>query len=170
LFDGIITSPPYLNAIDYMRGHKFSLVWLGYSISSLRNIRTSTIGSEKKISPDVLEKYKSFVIDVKFNLMPSMIRRYFFDLYEHLSESYRVLKPGCFASYVIGNSNIKGNIIYNNALLKQAAQFVGFKFISEDCRELPSNRRYMPINAGNSVISNRIKTEYVISFNKPIQK
>lgn len=31
--DSIITSPPYLNALDYMRGHKLSLVWLGYKIS-----------------------------------------------------------------------------------------------------------------------------------------
>lgn len=26
--DYVITSPPYLNAIDYLRGHKFSLVWI----------------------------------------------------------------------------------------------------------------------------------------------
>jgi hypothetical protein len=32
--DMVITSPPYLNAIDYIRGHKFSLVWMGYSINS----------------------------------------------------------------------------------------------------------------------------------------
>ena len=34
--DLIVTSPPYAsNAIDYMRAHKFSLVWLGYSIDEL---------------------------------------------------------------------------------------------------------------------------------------
>jgi len=34
--DLIITSPPYAsNAIDYMRAHKFSLVWFGYTIDSL---------------------------------------------------------------------------------------------------------------------------------------
>src|SRR5205807_10007991 len=27
--DIVITSPPYLNAIDYVRGHKFSLIWMG---------------------------------------------------------------------------------------------------------------------------------------------
>jgi DNA modification methylase len=168
-FDAIITSPPYLNAIDYIRGHKFSLVWLGYPISTLRDISTNTIGAEKKISSDVLERYKPLLANLKFDLTPSMIQRYFFDLYEHLSESFRVLKPGGDASYVIGNSNIKGNIIYNNILLKRAAQFVGFEFISESSRELPSYRRYMPINAGDSVISNRMKTEYVISFNKPMK-
>lgn len=30
--DLIVTSPPYANAIDYMRAHKFSLVWFGKSV------------------------------------------------------------------------------------------------------------------------------------------
>ena len=29
--DLVVTSPPYLNAIDYLRCSKFSLVWMGYS-------------------------------------------------------------------------------------------------------------------------------------------
>ena len=34
--DLIVTSPPYAsNAIDYMRAHKFSLVWLGYQVDNL---------------------------------------------------------------------------------------------------------------------------------------
>src|SRR3546814_13429090 len=38
--DAIVTSPPYLNAIDYMRGHRMSLVWLGYRLDELRTIRS----------------------------------------------------------------------------------------------------------------------------------
>ena len=35
--DLIVTSPPYAaNAIDYMRAHKFSLVWMGYPIDYLQ--------------------------------------------------------------------------------------------------------------------------------------
>ena len=34
--DLVITSPPYLNAIDYLRCSKFSLVWMGYSVGELR--------------------------------------------------------------------------------------------------------------------------------------
>ena len=37
--DLVLTSPPYLNAIDYMRGHRMSLVWLGHSLRTLRMIR-----------------------------------------------------------------------------------------------------------------------------------
>ncbi|MEI2740567.1 MAG: hypothetical protein V9F01_17470 [Chitinophagaceae bacterium] len=43
----IITSPPYLNALDYMRGHKLSLVWLGYRIDDLGEVRSNSIGVEK---------------------------------------------------------------------------------------------------------------------------
>jgi hypothetical protein len=38
--DLIVTSPPYAsNAIDYMRAHKFSLVWLGHSLGNLSQLR-----------------------------------------------------------------------------------------------------------------------------------
>jgi DNA methylase len=44
--DAIITSPPYLNALDYLRGHKLSLVWLGSTIPELRHLRSGNIGAE----------------------------------------------------------------------------------------------------------------------------
>lgn len=38
--DLIVTSPPYAsNAIDYMRAHKFSLVWLGHSLDGLAHLQ-----------------------------------------------------------------------------------------------------------------------------------
>ena len=45
--DLIVTSPPYANnAIDYMRAHKFSLVWLGWKIDDLTNIRKQYLGHD----------------------------------------------------------------------------------------------------------------------------
>ncbi len=41
-----VTSPPYLNAIDYMRCSKFSLVWMGYNVEELRRIRGESVGAE----------------------------------------------------------------------------------------------------------------------------
>ena len=49
--DLIITSPPYLNAIDYLRCSKFSLVWMGYSVSHLRRLRSTTVGTEVGMDP-----------------------------------------------------------------------------------------------------------------------
>jgi SAM-dependent methyltransferase len=43
--DLVVTSPPYGNAIDYLRGHRMALVWLGYSISKLREMRRRSGGT-----------------------------------------------------------------------------------------------------------------------------
>lgn len=44
--DLVLTSPPYLNAIDYMRCSKFSLVWMGHNVDELRQIREDSVGTE----------------------------------------------------------------------------------------------------------------------------
>src|SRR5690606_3201245 len=45
--DLVVTSPPYAaNAIDYMRAHRFSLVWMGHSVDQLSIRRKSYIGGE----------------------------------------------------------------------------------------------------------------------------
>ena len=33
-FDLVLKSPPYLNAIDYIRGHRLALVWMGHAMAS----------------------------------------------------------------------------------------------------------------------------------------
>ncbi len=45
--DAIVTSPPYLNAIDYLRGHKLALVWMGHTIPELRKVRAQAVGTER---------------------------------------------------------------------------------------------------------------------------
>src|SRR5690606_37795699 len=50
-FDLALTSPPYLNAIDYLRGHRLTLVWLGYDVTSIRDIRAASVGAERMLSP-----------------------------------------------------------------------------------------------------------------------
>ena len=50
--DLIVTSPPYANAIDYMRAHKFSLVWLGQPIANLSHLRGKYIGAERQDKGD----------------------------------------------------------------------------------------------------------------------
>ena len=49
--DLIVTSPPYANALDYMRAHKFSLAWLGDPIPRLTKLRGRYIGAERRPDP-----------------------------------------------------------------------------------------------------------------------
>jgi Stage II sporulation protein E (SpoIIE) len=56
--DLVLTSPPHLNAIDYLRGHKLSLVWMGQQIDALRELRSSNIGSKRFRNPAAAMKYR----------------------------------------------------------------------------------------------------------------
>ncbi len=172
--DAIVTSPPYLNAMDYMRGHRLSLVWLGYKLSKLREIRGSSIGAENslclthdhdvfKLSQKVTREYSDGLPEA----VHRMITRYFYDLFLQVRESERVLKPGGTATYIIGNSVLRSISIKNSELLKIAASENGFIVASEYEREIPLNKRYLPTNlAGNNNLSRRMRMENIITFQK----
>ena len=170
--DAIITSPPYLNAIDYMRGHRLSLVWMGHSIPRLRSIRSSLIGAEVPMNSAGDKRFSRLAKKRKYNdLQPrtlKILERYFHDLAEQTQEAFRVLKEGSSATYIIGNSTISGCHIRNNELLKEAARLSGFSLQKEKTRKIPDNRRYLPIPATHTnALARRMRTEHIIEFAKP---
>ena len=170
--DIVVTSPPYLNAIDYMRGHKLSLVWMGYSIKSLRSLRSRNIGSENSLAltrTDEFLKILESMGDVE-NLGTSyqgMITRYIADMGNVMSECRRVLKDNGHAIFVIGDSAIRGVNIKNSKALIVLAQNRGFKLLSMVSRPIEESRRYLPPptskTAGESM-GNRMREEVILSF------
>jgi len=172
--DAVLTSPPYLNAIDYLRGHKFTLVWLGHRICELRRIRSHSIGSEKKPDADSngrLADQLCASLPLVSQLPPrelGIFRRYVLDLFAIMSEINRVLKPGGKAVLVIGNSCIKGRFVENDRVATVAATRLGLSPIACYERDLPSNRRYLPppTMTEASVLSKRMRTESVLTFVK----
>ena len=170
--DCIVTSPPYLNAIDYMRGHRMSLVWLGYRLRELRKIREVAIGAERllksnTLSENFIEVLTEFGLDQFENRTKNMLARFFSDMVQQTKEAYRILKKGSIGTYVIGNSTIRGTYVQNSEFLKRAAVLAGFEVLRETEREIPTHRRYMPVavGAGNSLAS-RMRAEHVIDFRK----
>ena len=169
--DCIITSPPYLNAIDYMRGHRLSLVWLGYSVSSLRNIRSRAVGAELVLDGEQDEEFTSFLSKLDDEIddkKKRILKRYYRDLCGLAKDAFRVLKAGREATYVMGNSQVKGKEIRNSDLLIIAAQKAGFVIKSVQTRDIPENRRYMPMKrSDHTALAKRMNQEYIIRFYKP---
>lgn len=172
--DSIITSPPYLNALDYMRGHKLSLVWLGYKISDLAAIRGGSVGAEKapdKSSNIIRAKYIVRRIQ-NFDILPQRIKnmgyRYALDMENILKESARVLRKTRNATFVIGNSILKGVYIDNTVIAEEAAEEYGLKLVTSKEREIPQNKRYLPppTNISNTGFDVRMRTETIMTFKK----
>lgn len=163
--DFVLTSPPYLNQIDYMRGHRLSLVWFGYSLAELRAIRSSTIGAERagNDAHHDIARIARAMCRVE-DLSPRhehMVLRYAEDLQRLLAESARVLSPTGRAVFVVGNSCLKDEFINNASGVAQAARAAGLRVVSRRDRELPHASRYLPMTGR---LANRMRTETVLTF------
>lgn len=175
--DAIITSPPYLNAIDYMRGHRLSLVWMGYSIPKLRETRTESVGAENGIiikshninvgAVDEIYNRLSDINKLKPNLQ-KMVKRYIQDMLNVLDEAYRVLKYESKAVYVVGDSCLRGVVIKNSDIIKHAAEKAGFKMGSNKPRDIPINKRSLPFlkKDKDNTLNKRMRYEHVMTFKK----
>lgn len=169
--DFIATSPPYLNAIDYMRGHKLSLVWMGYRVGDLRDIRGKTIGSEsgltKKLEDELVETMTRIgQIDGLPPRIRAMVSRYVLDIDAMIRESYRVLKPGGRCVFVVGDSTVRGIFIENSAAIKHLGIEQGYKLSDLKRREIPESKRYLPPPKKGSPFQKRMREEVIISFEK----
>lgn len=169
--DAVLTSPPYLNAIDYLRGHRMSLVWLGRGFGELRRIRSNSIGAERAPNdPGTAAMFHQIKASMgSFDALPkrygAMIDRYSEDIYRMVSEVARVLAPGGTATFVVGNSCLKGTFVENASGVAQAAKMMGLTPLDTVERTLPENKRYLPITSGGN-LGKRMRTETICSFVK----
>lgn len=170
----IFTSPPYAaNAIDYMRVHKFSLMWFGYEPKMLTRLRSRYIGAELRATN------LSFASETANQVVQSLQRKdsrradvvahYFRDMETVLREIERVLARGRAAVLVVGSSNVRGIEIKVPTVIAELADSVGLRIVGVASREIVRNARMMPVshNSSKNGIEARMHEEAVIGLIKP---
>lgn len=136
--DLAVTSPPYINAVDYPRTHQLEMYWLGLlGDGPLSDVKRKYIGTEtvykteyrdlhvsgyKTLDP-VLEKI------YKLDSRRAFIAYKFFDDMKHqLHEMIRILKPGSRYCIAIGSNIMRGVQVKSHEILAEIAQSdVGFE-------------------------------------------
>ncbi len=170
--DMVITSPPYLNAIDYLRGHKLSLIWMGHNISEIRALRSSNIGTEVPTDPTSNEAIQEAVkamgdIGSLDNRRLGMVRRYVWDMDKVMKECARVLKRKGRAVFVVGNSAIRGVFIKNSEAFIRLADSNGLSLVSRSTRPIETKRRYLPppeSERAGGKMQGRMREEVILEF------
>ena len=122
--DIIVTSPPYLNNIDYTKvyGLEMSLLFLDKGITSatrkesVRSFITQT-SLEREMPPEVGE------IGVRIPI----IGTYFTDMEKVLMEIKRTLKPGAACYFVVGNAVIHETHVLVDEVLAEMAERLGME-------------------------------------------
>lgn len=184
--DAIITSPPYINAMDYVWASKFELHWLGFVDSNEARLELSSkeIGTERvkvnknsSIPKTGYELLDSIIKDIELgkkykatkgqNLLRATVTyQYFMDMKEHFKNVYGHITPGGYYCFAIGeNSTICGVDIPVASLLTTMAIEVGLKKIFTFNILLKNRRLNIPRNVK---WANVIKHDSVVVLQKPI--
>jgi hypothetical protein len=170
----IVTSPPYAaNAIDYMRAHKFSLLWLGHAPETLTALRSRYIGAELKASdltfPSETANQVLRRLQARDERRAAVVAHYFRDMQTALREMLRVLAEGRAAILVVGSSTIRNVEIKAPTVTTELAASVGFRVAGVGTRAIVRNARMMPVshNSERNGIEARMHEEGVIGLIKP---
>jgi len=173
-----ITSSPYVTSYEYADLHQLSALWLNH-VDDLRQFRTKFIGTARPTNHRPFYGASSIVHDMLAqmeradNALVPGIQRFFSDMRECFAESYRILKLGGHACYVIGNTRLKGVPILNAEAFAELMQEAGFVLDRVILRQIPlktlpqtrdaSSGRFKP--AGDSYVE-AYPTEYILVARK----
>lgn len=135
--DVCITSPPYLNYVDYTRLYGLELSLLLDSRKEMEELRTksirSHIGAGYKKRKDVKsEKLKETLERVKElpatpTRVPQVVEGYFEDIYLTLEGLFNVLTDGGIVALVVGNTCLPDITIDVDLILAEIGEQTGFK-------------------------------------------
>ncbi|MGC8567486.1 MAG: DNA methyltransferase [Caldisphaera sp.] len=168
-----VTSPPYINAFDYVRSLRLENAWLGfYGDSTIKDIKKRQVGTEiipseiykKKISKTQNEKLDSILNNIykKDKKRAFVVLKFFKDMEKNLIEVRRLLKIGSHYIIVVGDSKIRGIDVPTHEILIDIAKRRGYKL--ENIFSYIIKNRYLRIpRAGRGGL---IKKDWVIDLVK----
>lgn len=146
--DLAITSPPYINAFDYVRTMRLENLWLHLTTEhDLLSSKKKYIGTESFCSKDeekdlsilndseLLKQYyyKIYDIDKKRALV---VKKFFDEMKKNLQEVYRVLKKDSKYIIVIGNCCIRKINIDSWKVLEDLSRVIGFTYMNHISYEI----------------------------------
>ncbi|MEM5872414.1 MAG: DNA methyltransferase [Candidatus Aenigmatarchaeota archaeon] len=113
--DAVITSPPYLNKIEYTKIYKIEMSFLGFPETEIK----SYIGSR-------VEDISVSDIGLDENL-PLSAKAYFKDIFISLKEMYRVCKERAKLAIVIGGGCYPDRVVEADKIIAELSEKIGFK-------------------------------------------
>lgn len=183
--DLVFTSPPYCNALDYVRAHAFTVAWLQdffqmsqseYTllgreyIGTERSIIASDSLNELSLPEGLLVKKLATEVGAIDQRKGAIIQKYFADMWKVFFEMGRVLKPGRHLVVVVGPSHIRKVEIPTHEVFQEMTKYMLFekkyRLHQVACikRTINERRRLLPYM--QEAFGRRMRTEYVIVFQK----
>ncbi len=171
--DLAVTSPPYVNALDYVRIHKLEAFWAGLLTSDeIHPLHQQFIGTENvykefynNLPRSESEELNSLIAKIASfdRKRAGIVSLYFSRMFENLHEVYQLLRPGGYYCIVIGSNNIRNIHIPTPKLLIEFAETeIGYQNPMNFSYDIINKRLKIPRaqHGGN------IKKEWIIILQK----
>lgn len=176
----IVTSPPYINAVDYTMAHKYNLFaleliepdafkdhcrqYIGVTERAVRAIDLKSCPETELRSRDIVEKLWGFNEPTPRN-RAYVVAQYFNGMRSAFTECHRVLVPGGRMFFVIGENNrICGETVPTAEILELIAQDCGLD-VENYFYHVIANRSAMRLNRGAT--GGTIDREVIFVFRRP---
>ncbi len=164
--DILITSPPYLQAQEYIRSTKLELFWLGYSEDYVKKLSKKEI-PYRKVKPIEVwsEKYHHFRNLIKESHLKELYDNYFFSILGTFSKlSKKVKKYMCI---FVGPAKVRNIPIPIDQIIAEHMQLLGWKHKITFVDTIVSRVMFeSEINPASGIKDGRIKTEHLLVLEK----
>lgn len=126
--DCLITSPPYLQAQEYIRTAKLDLYWLGYSEQEIKDITKLEIPYRKAVQIIETPTLNSVISKLENTTLLPILHSYFCHTLNALENAMKRLKKNGKACIFVGNPKLDGVEIETWRILKEYFVERGYTF------------------------------------------
>lgn len=167
--DLAITSPPYINALDYTRCVKVEGAMSDFITNDIaKEMRGMQIGHENRKTCDATKIVMTVFGDVYEQIATKDKNRartclsYFNDIYSNLMCVFESLAPMGEYHMIIGDNTIKGVRVETHKVIAELAKIIGFEWFGYYKYKIKDHRTSIP-RAGKP---QKIEYEYVLMLRK----
>jgi len=162
--DLMITSPPYLQAQEYIRSFKLELFWLGYNEEFISKLSKLEIPYRPKplveVHSDTYEKYKEIVTTFNHTKLTELYECYFKSLALFLNKNHKRIRT---MAIFVGPVKVRGVRVPIDEILKEHLEFLGWKHEVTYIDRIVSRRLFnSTVNPATGLVDERTPTEHLL--------
>ena len=168
--DIILTSPPYLQAQEYIRSSKLELFWLGYSKKEIRHFRSREIPYNKleedvEIKSKLYFEYRRKVEKLKHPKLLQIYDTYFKSLALFFNKNSDMIRK--YIAIFVGPVKIRGIRVPIDEVLREHLEGLGWKHEATYIDKIISRKLFeTEINPATGLKDERTPTEHLLIMRK----
>jgi hypothetical protein len=149
--DFLLTSPPYVNRMSYIRELRPYMYWLRFldKASDAGELDWQAIGGTWGIATSRLNEWAPDKIDLPISqelsnickliqqdgekngpILANYVEKYFYDMFKHIKSAFSSIKSGGHATYIIGNSTFYKHVVPAQEWYATMMREVGFSDVT----------------------------------------